>query len=187
MPSMPPWPCHRTAGTFSTCVFTPCWVTSQTGPTFSVMSIRPSGRKAMRQGSLKSATCVIVNGRSGSGFSSPALICARAVADVSVSSTAALRSVFMSLLRSRTFETIVHQFHHYTPARPRSACRRETHQDGAAELLHRVFDARAPDAAGNGLDSPSQQRREGAPQANRLHLHVHTAVAFGEPCERGSP
>ena len=44
----------------------------------------------MRQGRLNVATCVIVNGRLGSGFSSPALICACAVADTRVSSSAAL-------------------------------------------------------------------------------------------------
>src|SRR5450755_3449207 len=49
----------------------------------------------MRQGSLNVATWVIVNGRLGSGFSSPALICARALADTSVSSSAAFRSLFM--------------------------------------------------------------------------------------------
>ncbi len=49
----------------------------------------------MRQGSLNVATWVIVNGRLGSGFCSPALICARAVADTRVSSSAAFRSVFM--------------------------------------------------------------------------------------------
>src|SRR5438034_6276549 len=100
---MPPWPWYRTAGTLSIGVFSPCWVTSQTGPTFSVISIRPSGRKAIRQGSLNVATWVIVNGRLASGFSSPALICACAVADMRLSSSAAFRSVFMYLL-SRTFE-----------------------------------------------------------------------------------
>src|SRR5258708_10880806 len=92
---MPPCPWYRTAGTFSTGVFAPCWVTSQAGPTFSVMSMRPAGRNAMRQGSLNVATSVIVNGRLGSGFCSPALICASAVADTSVTSSAAFRIVFM--------------------------------------------------------------------------------------------
>src|SRR6266571_8196223 len=91
---MPPCPWYGTAGTFSTGIFSPSWVTSQTGPTFSVMSMRPSGRNAMRQGSLNVATWVIVNGRLDSGFSSPALIWARAVADTSVTSSAAFRSVF---------------------------------------------------------------------------------------------
>ena len=38
----------------------------------------------MRQGRLNVATWVIVNGRLGSGFCSPALICACAVADTRV-------------------------------------------------------------------------------------------------------
>ena len=54
--------------TFSTGVFSPCCVTSHNGPTFSVISIRPSGRKAIRQGRLKVATLVNVNGSVGSGF-----------------------------------------------------------------------------------------------------------------------
>ena len=92
---MPPCPWYRTAGTLSIGVFSPCWVTSQTGPTFSVTSMRPSGRNAMRQGSLNVATCVIVNGTSGSGFNWPALIWARAGADTRARSSAAFRSVFM--------------------------------------------------------------------------------------------
>ena len=56
----------------------------------------------MRQGSLNVATWVIVNGRLGSGFCSPALICARAVADTSVRSSAAFRSVFMYVSPSLT-------------------------------------------------------------------------------------
>ena len=43
----------------------------------------------MRQGRLNVATWVIVNGRSGSGFNSPALTCARAAADTNVSNIAA--------------------------------------------------------------------------------------------------
>ena len=59
----------------------------------------------MRQGSLNSATCVIVNGRLGSGFCVPALIWARAVEAI-VSSSAAFKSVFMDVvLTSRTYET----------------------------------------------------------------------------------
>ena len=38
---MPPCPPYRTAGTFATGVLAPLCVTSHTGPTFSVMSIRP--------------------------------------------------------------------------------------------------------------------------------------------------
>src|SRR4029450_4576678 len=110
-PSMPPCPCHRTAGTLSIGVFSPCCVTSQTGPTFSVTSMRPSGRNAMRHPSLNSATLVIVNGRLGSGFKSPALIWACAGGGISVSSRAAFRSVFMNLLASRiTHFTCVESF-----------------------------------------------------------------------------
>src|SRR6267142_267494 len=70
-------------------IFCPCWVTSQTGPTFSVTSMRPSGRNAMRHGRLNVATWVIVNGRSGCGFNSPALIWARAADDTRMSNSAA--------------------------------------------------------------------------------------------------
>src|SRR4029453_12424277 len=98
-PSMPPCPCQSTAGTLSIGVFSPCWVTSQTGPTFSVTSMRPSGRNARRQPSLNSATLVIGNGRSGSGFNSPALICAPAVVDTRVSSSP-VSSVFIRNLFS---------------------------------------------------------------------------------------
>ena len=62
-------------------IFSPCWDTSQTGPTFSVISMRPSGRKASRQGSLKVATVVMVKGRLASGFCSPALTWAQAATD----------------------------------------------------------------------------------------------------------
>ena len=75
---MPPCPCDSTAGTFVTGVFSPFCVTSQSGPTFSVMSMRPSGRNAMRHGRLKVATWVIVNGRVASGVCVPALTCAPA-------------------------------------------------------------------------------------------------------------
>src|SRR5205823_13968370 len=63
-----------------------------------------AGRNAIRQGSLNVATWVIVNGRLGSGFSSPALICASAVSGTSVSSKAACRSDFMYLLPSEDSE-----------------------------------------------------------------------------------
>ena len=55
----------------------------------------------MRHPSLNSATLVIVNGRLGSGFNSPALVWACAGCDISMSSSAAFRSVFMNLLASR--------------------------------------------------------------------------------------
>ena len=54
----------------------------------------------MRQGRLNVATWVIVNGRLGSGFCSPALTCARAVVDTSVRSRAAFTNVFMCSFRA---------------------------------------------------------------------------------------
>src|SRR5205085_3805949 len=98
MPSNPPCPWCNTAGTFVTGVFVPCWVTSHTAPGFSVMSIRPSGRNAMRQGRLKVATCVIVKGVLASGCFVPALTCAHAGAGSSALTSAALNIVFMCLL-----------------------------------------------------------------------------------------
>src|SRR5215475_9109624 len=67
---------------FATGVFAPCWVTSQRPPTFSVMSIRPSGRKAIFQGRFNVVTWVMVKGRFGSDFCSPALTCADAPLEV---------------------------------------------------------------------------------------------------------
>jgi hypothetical protein len=46
----------------------------QAGPTFSVISIRPSGRKARRHGRLKVATLVMTNGKQASGFCAPRLV-----------------------------------------------------------------------------------------------------------------
>src|SRR3954463_8895661 len=101
MPSMPPCPWCRTAGTFAMGVFSPCWVTSQTGPTFSVTSMRPSGRNATRHGRLNVATCVMVNGTLGSGFRSPALICASARVETRASSSAVGNFVIDFRLRFR--------------------------------------------------------------------------------------
>src|SRR5262245_7953864 len=97
---MPPCPCARTAGTLATCVFCPCCVTNQTGPTFSVTSIRPSGRKAIRHGSVKVATVVMLNGRPASGFCSPALTWADAVDDTSAASNTPIADFIPMLLRS---------------------------------------------------------------------------------------
>src|SRR5512143_2520665 len=52
------------------------------------MSMRPSGRNAIRQGSSKVATGVIVKGRPGSGFCSPELTWAPTAADASTNSNA---------------------------------------------------------------------------------------------------
>src|SRR5262252_686159 len=51
--------------------------------------MRPSGRKARRQGSVKVVTVVIVKGTLASGFCSPALTWAQAAADAKVSSNTA--------------------------------------------------------------------------------------------------
>src|SRR6516225_8732484 len=59
------------------------------GPTFSVTSMRPSGRKASRQGSSKLLTVVMVKGRLASGFSSPILTWDQAATDARVKSNAA--------------------------------------------------------------------------------------------------
>jgi hypothetical protein len=45
-------------------------------PTFSVMSMRPSGRKAIFQGRLRVVIWVTVKGRLVSDFCSPAFTCA---------------------------------------------------------------------------------------------------------------
>ena len=68
-------------------IFCPCGDTSQTGPIFSVISMRPSGRKASRQGSSKVVTVVMVKGRLASGFCSPTLTWAQTAADARVKST----------------------------------------------------------------------------------------------------
>src|SRR5262249_44316571 len=82
-------PCQETGGVLATRIFCPIWVTRQTGPTFSVTSMRPSGRKARRQGRVKVVTVVIVKGRLVSDFCSPALTWAQAAADARVSSNIA--------------------------------------------------------------------------------------------------
>src|SRR3954453_22537443 len=51
--------------------------------------MRPSGRKAIRQGSSKVATVVIVKGRLATGFCSPALTWAQAARGVKARSQAA--------------------------------------------------------------------------------------------------
>ena len=54
-----------------------------------MISMRPSGRKARRQGRVKVVTVVMVKGRLASGFCSPALTWAHAAADARVSSNTA--------------------------------------------------------------------------------------------------
>jgi hypothetical protein len=66
-----------------------------------VISIRPSGKKASRQGSLKVATVVMLKGRLASGFCSPTLTWAQAATDTSVKSSGAFANlIVMSLLAS---------------------------------------------------------------------------------------
>src|SRR2546423_15622853 len=71
-------------------IFCPCWVTSQTGPTFSVISMRPSGKNAIRHGRLKVVTVVMLKGTAASGFCSPAFTWAQTAAETKVSSSAAV-------------------------------------------------------------------------------------------------
>src|SRR4051812_20886894 len=92
---MPFWPCQYTGGVLPTgAIFCPCGDNSHTGPTFSVTSILPSGRKAIRQGSSKVVTGVIVKGRLVSDFCSPLFTWAPTIADASMKRTA----VFATLI-----------------------------------------------------------------------------------------
>src|ERR1051326_4150349 len=67
------------------------------GPIFSVTNMRPSGRKAIRQGSSKVAVVVTLKDSVASGFCSPTLTWAEAVA-ARVRSSAALADFIMILL-----------------------------------------------------------------------------------------
>jgi hypothetical protein len=78
-------------------IFSPCADTSQMGPIFSVTNMRPSGRKAIRQGNSKVATVVILKGWVASGFCSPMLTWAQAVA-AQVRSSAVLANFILTLL-----------------------------------------------------------------------------------------
>jgi len=60
--------------------------------------MRPSGRNASRQGSLKVATVVMVKGTVASGFCSPTLTWAQAAGDTRVKSNAAFASFIVSSL-----------------------------------------------------------------------------------------
>src|ERR1035437_2323420 len=72
------------------------------GPTFSVTSMRPSGRNASRQGSSNVLTVVMVKGRLASGFCSPTLTWAQAATDTRVKSNGAFANfIVISLLASR--------------------------------------------------------------------------------------
>ena len=77
-------------------VLAPCCVTNTIPPTFSVISIRPSGRKAIRQGRLRVVTWTMLKGRLGSGFCSPALICASAWVAARARNSPAITNCFIS-------------------------------------------------------------------------------------------
>src|SRR5215471_5127403 len=62
--------------------------------------MRPSGKKASRQGSSKLATVVIVKGTLCSGFCSPILTCAHTPTDARVKSNAAFCNFINTLLAS---------------------------------------------------------------------------------------
>jgi hypothetical protein len=84
----------------ATGVFSPVWVTSQMGPTFSVISIRPSGRKASLHRRLKVATLVMTNGKLASGFCAPRLVWAEAPVAAKVTDTANSASFIFRLPRT---------------------------------------------------------------------------------------
>jgi hypothetical protein len=60
--------------------------------------MRPSGRKAMRHGSLNVATVVMVKGELGSGFCSPILTWGQAVANPSVKNNADFAKFIFEIL-----------------------------------------------------------------------------------------
>src|SRR6476659_7806577 len=95
---MPFWPCQYTGGVpASGAIFSPWGETNQMGPIFSVTNMRPSGRKAIRQGSSNVDVVVMLKGSAASGFCSPTLTWVQAVA-VRVRSNAALVDFIMLLL-----------------------------------------------------------------------------------------
>ena len=94
---MPPCPSDNTAGTWATGVLAPCWVTSQIGPTFSVTSMRPSGRKAIRQGRLKLATWAMAKGVEASGAWVPILTWAWAALAASTADAAQMANFIFVL------------------------------------------------------------------------------------------
>src|SRR5579872_6368451 len=115
---MPFCPCQYTGGVLVTiAIFSPCEDTSQMGPTFSVISMRPSGRKAIRQGNSKVATVVMLKGRLASGFCSPTLVWGNAATEATVKSNAVLANFIIMIIlwfqsarfqRSRASMSIVH-------------------------------------------------------------------------------
>src|SRR5262245_12434071 len=117
-PSMPFWRSQYTGGVpASGAIFSPSGETSQTGPIFSVTSIRPSGKKAIRQGSPKVAGVVILKGRVASGFCSPTLTWVQPATGARVRNSAALASFIIVLLASFLKDAV-----HYTSQWPRDSC-----------------------------------------------------------------
>ena len=84
------------------------------GPTFSVISIRPSGRNASRHGRLKVATWVMTNGKLASGFCAPRLVWAEAPDAARTANTTVFASFIFHLprmfvvARVRGFRTVYH-------------------------------------------------------------------------------
>ena len=66
------------------------------GPIFSVTSIRPSGRKAIRHGNSNVAVVVILKGCVASGFCAPILTWAQADTDAAVKSKALANFIIVS-------------------------------------------------------------------------------------------
>src|SRR5271169_6712755 len=74
--------------------------------------MRPSGRKAIRQGSSKVLTVVIVKGTLASGFCSPTLTWAQAATDARVKSNGAFANfIVISLLDSQTRKSTESSLH----------------------------------------------------------------------------
>src|SRR5690348_15486946 len=91
---MPFWPCQYTGGVLvNVVIFSPCGDASQMGPIFSVISMRPSGRKAKRHGNSNVLTVVMLKGMLASGFCSPALTWAQAPAEITEVSNAAFANL----------------------------------------------------------------------------------------------
>src|SRR5665213_3423966 len=127
---MPPCPWANTAGTFDTAVFAPCCVTSQSGPTFSVMSMRPSGRNAMRHGKLNVVTWLTVNGRLDSGVFSPALTWACTATDTKGSKSVARTNTFIGF-PPRVFSAMINEGYTVSDAR-RQRRKARAYRDGKA-------------------------------------------------------
>src|SRR5262249_22263154 len=76
------------------------------GPIFSVTSMRPSGRKAIRQGNSKVAVVAILKGTVASGFCWPTLTWAQAVIDPKVNNNTAFANFIVIFPRFSRLEGI---------------------------------------------------------------------------------